>query len=48
MYRALKQRGVLVRYWDKPALRNYVRVTIGSRPQMDAFLAAVDDVRKEI
>ena len=48
LYRALKQRGVLVRYWDKPALRNYVRVTIGSRPQMDAFLAAVDDARKEI
>lgn len=47
LYRALKQRGVLVRYWDKPALRNYVRVTIGSRPQMDAFLAAVDDARKE-
>ena len=48
LYRALKQRGVLVRYWDTSALRPYVRVTIGSRPQMDAFLAAVDDARKEI
>ena len=47
LYRALKKRGVLVRYWDKPALRNHVRVTIGSRQQMDAFLDAVDAIRKE-
>ncbi|WP_367925299.1 histidinol-phosphate transaminase [uncultured Ruthenibacterium sp.] len=47
LYQALKRRGVLVRYWDKPILRNYVRVTIGSRSQMDVFLAAVDDARKE-
>ena len=47
LYQALKQRGVLVRYWNKPALKNHVRVTIGSREQMDAFLAAVDAIRKE-
>ena len=47
LYRALKDRGVLVRYWDKPALRDYVRVTIGSREQMDVFLTQVRNILKE-
>jgi histidinol-phosphate aminotransferase len=29
-YRALKARGVLVRYFDKPGLRDFVRITIGT------------------
>ena len=47
LYRKLKDRGVLVRCWDKPALRDYVRVTIGSREQMDAFLSQVRAILKE-
>lgn len=47
LYRELKRRGVLVRFWDKPELKGYVRVTIGSREQMDRFLDAVRDILKE-
>lgn len=47
LYRALKARGVLVRWWDKPRLRPFVRVTIGTPEQMDVFLAALDDIREE-
>ena len=47
LYGKLKERGVLVRCWDKPALRDYVRVTIGSREQMDAFLEQVRAILKE-
>ena len=47
LYRELKRRGVLVRYWNKPALRDYVRVTIGSREQMDRFLSTVRTILKE-
>ena len=47
LYRALKDRGVLVRYWDKPALKDYVRVTIGSKEQMDRFLSTVQAILKE-
>ena len=47
LYRELKRRGVLVRFWNKPELKDYVRVTIGSREQMDRFLDTVQTILKE-
>lgn len=44
-YRWLRERGVLVRYFDAPGLRSGVRVTIGSDEEMDRFLAAIADFR---
>ena len=41
---ALRQRGVLVRRWDRADIGDYVRVTIGSEEEMDTFL----DITKEI
>jgi histidinol-phosphate aminotransferase len=38
---ALRARRVLVRWFSAPAVRDYLRVTIGSEREMDAFLAAV-------
>ena len=48
LYRELKRRGVLVRYWNKPALQNHVRITIGSREQMDVLLEKVREILKEV
>ena len=42
IYRALKQRGILVRHFSTPRITNYNRITIGSDAQM-AFL--VDTLR---
>ncbi len=39
IYRELKARGVLVRWWDKPALREKVRITIGTPANDDLLLA---------
>ena len=47
LYRELKARGVLVRHWDKPAIADWCRVTIGSREQMDILLEKVRDILKE-
>ena len=44
LYAALKARGVLVRHFDKPRITDYNRITIGTRAQMDALLAAVDEI----
>ena len=44
LYLSLKERGVLVRWFDQPRIRDYIRVSIGSREQMDRFLAAVTDI----
>jgi histidinol-phosphate aminotransferase len=42
VYRALKDRGILVRFFDKPGLSDKIRVTIGRREENDALLAALD------
>lgn len=42
LYRRLKQDGVLVRWFDKDRIRDFVRITIGSREQMEKLTEAVD------
>jgi histidinol-phosphate aminotransferase len=41
VYRALKARGVLVRFFDKPGLSDKVRITIGTPEENDLLLAAL-------
>ena len=38
LYRSLKARGILVRHFDKERISSYVRITVGTREQMEAFL----------
>ena len=40
LYRELREKSVLVRYFDVPELRGGVRVTIGTDAEMDRFLGA--------
>ena len=47
LYTRLKKKGVLVRHWDKPEIADYVRITIGSREQMDAFLERTREILEE-
>ncbi|MBP5242085.1 MAG: aminotransferase class I/II-fold pyridoxal phosphate-dependent enzyme, partial [Clostridia bacterium] len=44
IYEELKKRGVLVRYWNKPALRDFCRITIGTKEQNDALLSALKEI----
>ena len=48
LYRELKARGILIRHWDKPRIANWCRVTVGTDEEMDAFLAQVTQLRKEV
>ena len=41
LYAALKSRG-LVRFFDKPALDNKLRISVGAPEENDALLAALD------
>lgn len=41
-YERLKGRGVLVRFFDKPGLRDKLRITIGTPEENQALLAALD------
>ena len=47
LYEQLKARGVLVRYFSAERIKAFNRITIGTKEQMDAFLAAVADILKE-
>jgi histidinol-phosphate aminotransferase len=41
LYRSLKAKGVLVRYFAKPGLADKLRITVGTAAQNDALLAAL-------
>ena len=47
LYQKLKQKGVLVRHFDKPRLRDYIRITIGSKDQMGFFLNKIREILEE-
>ncbi len=44
LYQSLKQRGILVRYFDQDRLRDRLRITIGTPEQNDALLASVREL----
>ena len=46
MYLELKKRAILVRHFGAPRTRDYVRVTIGTPAEMEAFTAAVKEILK--
>jgi histidinol-phosphate aminotransferase len=41
IYRRLKENGILVRYFNKPRIDNFLRVSIGTDKEMDVFVDAV-------
>ena len=43
LYSSLREKGVLVRHWNKARISDHIRITIGSRPQMEAFVRAVGE-----
>ncbi len=46
-YRGLKAKGVLVRYFNDPLLKNHVRITVGSAEQMRTLLEKTIELMKE-
>ena len=44
LYRALKEKGILVRHFDSPRIVDYLRITIGTQAQMEALIKALDEI----
>ncbi|WP_050637417.1 histidinol-phosphate transaminase [Candidatus Stoquefichus sp. SB1] len=40
----LRERGILVRYFDKPRIDQYLRVTIGTQKQMETFVQVIKEI----
>ena len=47
IYTKLKDIGVLVRQWNTPRISDYIRVTIGTKEQMDALINSIKEILTE-
>lgn len=49
IFRALKERDIYVRHWDKPRISNSLRITVGTDEEMDTLLAFLTEyINKQI
>lgn len=48
IYKTMKEKGVLIRHFNKERIRQYNRVTIGSRKQMETFIKILAEVVEEL
>ncbi|MBE6850904.1 MAG: histidinol-phosphate transaminase [Ruminococcus sp.] len=44
IFAALKERKIFVRHWNKPRISQYLRITIGTPEEMDAFFTALEEI----
>ncbi len=47
LYQKLKEKGILVRHFDKPRISAFIRVTIGTQEQMAEFIAVTKKILEE-
>ena len=48
LYLKLKERGILVRHFDKEKIKDYNRITVGTREEMEVLVGAISDILKEL
>ena len=48
LYKKLKARGILVRHFSKERIKDYNRITVGTREQMEALVEAIENILKEL
>ena len=48
LWRELRQRGVMVRYYNTPLLSNYIRITVGRRRDSERLLEALTAVKEDV
>ncbi len=46
LYEELKNRGILVRYFSKERIKDFVRITVGNKEQMQSVINEIEDILK--
>lgn len=44
LYRSLKEKGILVRHFAKPGIKDYIRITIGTDEEMSSFISTISSL----
>ena len=44
LFAALRDRGIIVRYFDKPRISEFLRISIGTDDEMDSLLGALEEI----
>lgn len=44
IFNELKSRKIYVRYWNKPRINNYLRISIGTAEEMEKFISALKEI----
>ena len=44
LYEYLKSKKIYVRYWDKPKISEYLRITVGTKEEMSKLLSTIKEV----
>ncbi len=48
LYLKLKDRGILIRHFNKERIKDYVRITVGSKNELETLLSAIKNILEEI
>lgn len=44
IFEELKNRKIFVRYWNKPRINNHLRITVGTREEMDRLFSVLEEI----
>ena len=44
LFSALKERQIYVRHWEQPEIRQYLRITVGTKEEMQKLFDALDEI----
>lgn len=47
IFQALREKDIYVRYWNKPRINNFLRITVGTDEEMDILLAFLKEYRNK-